>query len=361
MASIGLAKSPKHKWTLNNRLTLCLLDHYYDVSTQNKDVTAIFNYVFRQELRQEGFGLGNDAYEAYKICKVFYDMSHGLTGSDVYGRLSKMSLLETRQVYRRQTAAIVNAAEKLRISLRPKTEPVGLKRTRKPEEKTSATKVSVVEFDHGHQTSLTKTHRPIAFMREWSSDSESEYSLTSLSPPRPPSTSALVNHSGKTAPTQRLITPLRVNGRPRLLFRLFNLSHSLRARRYVDPGSIIPSPPGYYSSEFKKCADDHLNRLHSDSPFISLWQNPRNPLSRIKDYGSQHVIAIFEYEKLEEGYTTRFGDRHRIPWLVPLICKDHKLKVFSPYAAKNDKAPYTGRGEVCSGEITRQVLCSNDS
>lgn len=140
--------------------------------------------------------------------------------------------------------------------------------------------------------------------------------------------------------------------RPRLLFRAFDPQHGLRARRFLNSSGEIPSPPGYETRAFSELASRHLFENKAfQSPFLSFTENPMRAMEIISASKSSLSLAIIDFLDVEENLEGRFGEGNGI-WLVPSVCKDHKLnrlrKIHDnrPSGLKGPQKYYTGTGEV---------------
>ncbi|OCT54341.1 hypothetical protein CLCR_00937 [Cladophialophora carrionii] len=144
-----------------------------------------------------------------------------------------------------------------------------------------------------------------------------------------------------------------VRKRPRLLFRAFEPSHGLRARRFLSTSTRITPPPGYTTEEFRNLARRHLCEDKTfASPFLSLTQSPARALSIIAtDNRIQRELLIVDYNDLEEKIEQTYGEGHGL-WLVPDVYGAHKLNNLtrihddrSSRSERRNQKDYTGTGE----------------
>ena len=72
-------KRPRHKWEREDREVLCLLYRFYNNSA--KDLTAIFNYLFKDRLEREKFKNG---LASTTLATQWHDMRIGSNGNDLW-------------------------------------------------------------------------------------------------------------------------------------------------------------------------------------------------------------------------------------------------------------------------------------
>ncbi|KAJ9605159.1 hypothetical protein H2200_010549 [Cladophialophora chaetospira] len=389
------SRPTKHAWTTEDRVLLAVLNKFYDAS--NNENTAIFNRVIQDRLTSEKIPNG---LAVATVQAQVNDLKRTSRGKE-FQKIQSMSLDEARVKFRLEKERIKSAAESLAIPLElrlhaPKPEtPSPLKRgpvasreewSSQSDSESSSTESSGDLANESGSTKRRKTSGgpkayPVMRSKSWQARKRREstvgtvFTQTSFSSMSSDSCScgswspgsdsedegSLVLDYNNFAATATTINPrlrLRFNKegklahtRPRLLFRAFDPTHKLRARKFLANTSAIPAPPDYDSNDFHDLVSKHL---HEDktfaSPFISITENPARALEIINKAKTPLSLAIIDYNELEADMKQRFG--FGAIWLVPVICRDHGLDRLTRIHDDRAVQPkpegarhYTGAGE----------------
>ena len=77
------SRRPRHKWERQDREVLCLLYRFYNNSA--KDLTAVFNYLFKDCLAREKFKNG---LPSTTLATQWHDMRIGSNGNDLWRKIN---------------------------------------------------------------------------------------------------------------------------------------------------------------------------------------------------------------------------------------------------------------------------------
>lgn len=155
------SRRPRHKWERQDREVLCLLYRFYNNSA--KDLTAVFNYLFKDCLAREKFKNG---LPSTTLATQWHDMRAGSNGNDLWRKINiDQTLMDCRTRYGDIKASIEDAACALGLELCLRVQP--------PE----------VNTTHSHR--LGKRAQRIEQTREVLSDAMSEAEDTEPEKERP--------------------------------------------------------------------------------------------------------------------------------------------------------------------------------
>lgn len=118
-------KLHRHRWDSEDREILCLLYRLYENPIRDK--SAIFNYLCRSRLDQEGFQNG---LSSKTLTAQWHDMRVGANGNDLWRKINiDQSLAECRSQYRYLENSIEDAAFALGLDLCLRIQPTGIVET----------------------------------------------------------------------------------------------------------------------------------------------------------------------------------------------------------------------------------------
>ncbi|KIW72203.1 hypothetical protein PV04_00415 [Phialophora macrospora] len=387
----------KHAWTPDDRILLGVMNKFFELSRH--DTALIFNAMIRSRLINEGLprGLSVAAIDAQ-----MNDMKRTTRGQD-FQKIQDMPLPRARKELCTQKVEVEATAQALGISLKlrdythktrqslPQKRPLVVQQDEWSSDTDSSVTTSSNQaalntpdrqkglrpqdlpaqskmvMNKGRRISRARRESTVAStftsasLSSIESDSCSSGSWVSRSDSEDEVHLDLnANDFGATATRMNPRLRLRFDNqgksafeRPRLLFRAFDPSHGLRARRFLVPSTRITQPPSYDTDEFGDLARRHLCEDKTfPSPLLSLTQNPARALKIIeKDKQTSRGLAILDYNDLEEKMIQRYGKGNGV-WLVPKVCEDHDLdnltKIHDDCPSKSkqkDEENYTGIGE----------------
>jgi hypothetical protein len=112
-------RRPRHKWEHEDREVLCLLYRFYNNSA--KDLTAIFNYLFKDCLEREKFKNG---LASTTLATQWHDMRIGSNGNDLWREINiDQTLMDCRTRYGDIKSSIEDAACALGLELCLRVQP----------------------------------------------------------------------------------------------------------------------------------------------------------------------------------------------------------------------------------------------
>lgn len=345
---------PKHVWSKADRELLAVAQKLFDVS--NKELTILFNHLSRDTLSGEGF---TEGLKVTAIAAQVSDLKRTGRGQD-FREIQSMAPTAVRNRFDDLATTIQEAARNLGLRLRSYADQ-SLSGHVSPSKRPTARTDDWPSDDEEDKHSLAKKQRIIRTPSPNVSpantgcdidDTTTPTTNTTLVTPaslvtsrfvdscspgsyRPRSDSPENDHqflsdehfpatSGKIPPLLRINhdnSGRLASSRPRLLFRAYNPKHGLVARRFLDRSTTIPSPPMFFTKEFRNMARSHLYEDKTFmSPFLSWTESPKRALQLIQTSEVPLSMAILDYNTLEEDLSHRFG-RNAGPWLVPAICQ----------------------------------------
>ncbi|KAK4940453.1 hypothetical protein LTR10_019437 [Elasticomyces elasticus] len=376
----------KHVWTVSDRELLAVAEKLYDMT--NKDLTALFNHLYRDHLLTEGL---TDGLRVTAIAAQISDLKRTIRGTDfreilamapttVYHKYSSLATIiekaaqglgiplqtyadrsrhsDVSPVKRPLTARSDDwadvtdeeedshsLAKKPRIIRTPSPIHSSPTHVRQPTQTTTSPSDATPMTTTSLSSSFVDTCSPGSYLPESNAD-ENDYQglddqhFAATSTRIPPLLRITYDDTGRSAAT-----------RPRLLFRAYNPEHMLVARRYLGATNTICPPPPFSSDEFRRMASDHLYEDKTfASPFLSWTENPKRALELIKSSKTPLSMAAVDYNVLEKDLIQTFGES-ATPWLVPKICQRFELTDLTRIhevntrVAKENQKNYTGTGE----------------
>ena len=371
----------KHTWDCDDRTVLCCLWKSY--SNSPKNFAVIFNHLFRDRLRREGY---EDGMLARTLQCQWHDMKMGGKGNDIWRKIHiSLSLHEVRCKYylirnRIETSAIECGVE---LRLRAQDPTATLKHAsrakRWPEKagkvgsKRDSTSSDCEEFHtdcespgkHPRARSVDGVFRPLP----------TQPSKMQLSMPRSdpagastPSLSRPVSMDQRESGLdiseweRRGRSAGRLRKKPKVLFRFHDSSSQghnsptgFRAGLFRDQETSIPPPPE--QTEFGIYVLAHLTPLEQSTPLISLFESPLNALFRAlkswhtsieADIEPTACVTIIDVSVLEKSLEVRFPEADETFWAGPTICDRYDLKL---------RNKYRGVGEFIAWGIVEQSAC----
>jgi hypothetical protein len=119
-------RRPRHKWERQDREVLCLLYRFYNNSA--KDLTAIFNYLFKDCLEREKFKNG---LPSTTLATQWHDMRAGANGNDLWRKINiDQTLMDCRTQYGDIKNSIEDVACALGLELCLRVQPAEVNTTR---------------------------------------------------------------------------------------------------------------------------------------------------------------------------------------------------------------------------------------
>ena len=325
MANSVNRRGPKHRWSVDDRIILCLLDRLYTWKQQKDHIVAVWSHINQEQLIHEGFPDGKVNPHLFGAQR--HDCKIGKTGSDIWKRVMRPTLTEAKAVFATQME-MIEAAERELIRGRQATA-----MTARADEWSNSSE--------GDQEADSLLHDENVHIENLIRDSDAAEQSTQQ---RKVSTEAeSVNELLRRPLARPYLRSQHIIGNytvrcPVLLFRGFESAHGLRARRFVQTVSPTTAPPQFSSAQYRAEVHPHLERtVPYNSPFLSLAQNPINALKWVGR--EDRDLAILLLQDVGEDALARYGDvGAAYPYLANAIIRQHDL---------NDlPGQYVGRGEV---------------
>ena len=324
----------RYKWSDEEKTLIALLVRRYPdrlskdrrASRQaNARILSIWNHVNKHEFLGDGFSFGTHLKSRLLHTQI-NEMHRGGTGSTLWQRVMRCSAAQIQDVYSIQSA-IVDAAERELAIKRPFTAPTA--RSDEWSDSEGDEQLESLLYDDKAENEPsnydTKANELTVHPRQVSTDHEDMTELLRRPLSRP------FLRQAHTIGKYTVRCPV-------LLFRGFEPTHGLKARRFADMISPIPAPPQFSSIEYRAEVHPHLERtIPYSSPFLSLAQNPINALKWVGC--EDRDLAILLLQDVGEDALARYGDvGAAYPYLANSIIRQHDL---------NDlPGRYVGRGEV---------------
>jgi hypothetical protein len=292
-------RRPRHKWEHEDREVLCLLYRFY--SNSAKDLTAIFNYLFKDCLEQEKFKNG---LASTTLATQWHDMRIASNGNDIWRKINiDQTLMDCRTRYGDIKSSIEDAACALGLELCLRVQPPGVntthshrlgKRARRIEqiEEVLSDAMSAAEDTEPEKERPNKLRRtrsaintPGIFIEAQSSTQVTTYASAPAGG-ETPDAPRQVSSIGETAQSLQVKSGHNINPPktvPRLLFRFSDDISAAKGPFLKDStgfiaGSFVTNPsdiPPVPSEILKALVLMHLtpDQRISQTPFISFFSS----------------------------------------------------------------------------------------
>jgi hypothetical protein len=295
-------RRPRHKWEHQDREVLCLLYRFYN--NPAKDLTAIFNYLFKDCLEREKFKNG---LPSTTLATQWHDMRTGSNGYDLWRKINiDQTLMDCRTRYSDIKNSIEDAACTLGLELCLRVQPPEVNTTHSHRPGKRAQRIEQIEevlsdaMSAAEDTEPEK-ERPNKLRRTRSAiDTSRIFSEAQSSTQVTTCASASVNSKTLDAPSQ--VSPTMLDGEtaqslhvkggynknppktvPRLLFRFSDDTSAAKGPFLKDltgfiAGSFVANPsdiPPVPTEILKALVLMHLtpDQRISQTPFISFFSS----------------------------------------------------------------------------------------
>ena len=297
----------KHKWTLEQKLTLSILVRWY--SNNWRDKTRIFNAYFHGARLPEN---ANRSFSENVLRAMWHDIDHKRhINSTLQTIWLNTAFSPSSSDWAVPRAALEDCAVKLDLSLQKHTSL-----------NDSDTREYLVNEEPLRPQRGTKRKRCVHSFRGLSFDNESDFNYTPLHQRRLHSPLQIPSKAGIRRSEAQLLTPpsssQRINSfnqshldkrLPRFAFRAFNnssqglnSSKGFRAGRFKEVFAI-PSPPDIRSQTYRDDALRHINAVPDGSTsLISVTRNLLRALHHGCKMGSDSSIAVIDIYEVERSY-----------------------------------------------------------